>query len=139
MKRTFIILIYLGGWLSGKGQVPGRGEAIYQYSVPVGGRHAFLWVPPQCRRVRGLIFAAENALELNWMEDPIIRRTAAEEGLGMIWLADGKPTNITFEMKPDAVASLDTMFHDLAVESGFSEIEHAPLIFTGHSWNGRMA
>jgi alpha-glucosidase len=138
-KKLLMLLISLVAFLNGEGQAPKGGDAVYQYSVPVGARRAYLWVAPQCRRVRGLIIAAENALELNWMEDPIIRKTAEELGLGMIWLADGKPTNITFEMKPDAVASLDTMFHDLAVESGFPEIENAPLIVTGHSWNGRMA
>jgi CubicO group peptidase (beta-lactamase class C family) len=116
-----------------------KADDVYQYSVPVGNRTAFLWIPPQCRHIRGVIIAMENALELNWMEDPVIRETAAKEGLGMIWLADGKPTDINFEMKPAALSALDKMFHDLAVESGYAEIEKAPLIVTGHSWNGRMA
>lgn len=123
--------------------VPATGQRsvddVYQYSVPVGARTAYLWIPPACPRVRGVIIAMENALELNWMNDPIIRTPAAEEGLGMIWLADGKPTGITWEMKPDALDTLDKMFHDLALVSGYAEIEKAPLIVTGHSWNGRMA
>ena len=115
------------------------GSGVYQYSAPVGGRTAYLWIPPKCRYVRGLIIAMENALELNWMKDSIVRKAAAEEGLGMIWLVDGKPTNITYEMKSEAIAALDRMFRDLAIESGYAEIGEAPLIVTGHSWNGRMA
>jgi len=114
-------------------------SSVYQFSVPVGARQAFLWIPEDCQYVRGVIISMENMLERNWLEDPVIRRTAAKEGLGIIWLADGKPTNITFEMKPDAVTDLQQMFADLARESGYSEIEFAPLIVMGHSWNGRMA
>jgi len=151
-KMLIVLLVPLTGLCTAFGQPVGEEtagrkiysgtgsrDAVYQYSVPVGQRRAYLWIPPRCVHVRGLIIAMENALELNWMEDPIIRETAAEEALGMIWLADGKPTNITWEMKPDAVASLDTMFHDLALESGYREIGFVPLIVTGHSWNGRIA
>ncbi|MEI6276581.1 MAG: hypothetical protein WCP08_11360 [Prolixibacteraceae bacterium] len=114
-------------------------SSVYQFAVPVGGRKAYLWIPEECHYVRGLIISMENMLERNWLEDTVIRQTAAREGLGIIWLADGKPTNITFEMKPDAMAELQQMFADLARESGYSEIEFAPLIVMGHSWNGRMA
>ncbi|HWK05047.1 MAG TPA: serine hydrolase [Puia sp.] len=129
------------GDLAGSGFAAGQGysDEIYQYSVPVGGRTAYLWIPPACRQVRGVILAMENALELNWMNDPIIRKEAAADGLAMIWLSDGKPTDITWEMKPEAVQALDKLFYDLALESGYAEIGKAPIIVTGHSWNGRMA
>ena len=113
-------------------------SSVYQFAVPVGARQAYLWIPEDCKYVRGVIISMENMLERNWLEDPIVRQAAAKEGLGIIWLADGKPTNITFEMKPDALAEMQQMFADLARESGYSEIEFAPLIVTGHSWNGRM-
>jgi hypothetical protein len=114
-------------------------NAVYQYSVPVEGRTAYLWIPPTCRYVRGIIFAAENALERNWMESVEVRKTATEENLAMVWLADGKPSSVTWELTPKAAEVLDKMYQDLAKESGYLEIAHAPLIVTGHSWNGRHA
>jgi hypothetical protein len=114
-------------------------DAVYQYEVPVGTRTAYLWIPPECRYVRGIIFAAENALERNWMESPIVRRAAVKDNLAMVWLADGEKSVITYEMNEEAAALMDTMFGNLAIVSGYSEIENAPLIVTGHSWNGRMA
>ena len=60
--------------------------AVYQYSVPVGPRTAYLWIPPQCTRVRGIIMSLANLLERDWLEDPIIRQAAADEGLGIIWV-----------------------------------------------------
>ena len=113
--------------------------SVYQFSVPVGNRTAYLWLPEKCQYLRGMIISYENMLERNWLESPVVRKTAAQENLGIIWLADGKPTDITWETKPEAVESLQQMFADLAKESGYSEIENAPLIVTGHSWNGRLA
>jgi hypothetical protein len=113
--------------------------SVYQFSVPVGNRIAYLWLPEKCQYVRGLIISYENMLERNWLESPVVRKAATQENLGIIWLADGKPTNITWETKPDAIESLQQMFNDLAKEAGYSEIENAPLIVMGHSWNGRLA
>ncbi|HEX3024235.1 MAG TPA: hypothetical protein VHP12_03405 [Chitinophagaceae bacterium] len=114
-------------------------SSVYHYEVSVGTRTAYLWIPPSCKYVRAVIFAAENALERNWMESPIIRKAATEENLAMIWLADGKNSIINYEIKPEAALLLDTMFFDLAKISGYDELKFTPIIFTGHSWNGRMA
>jgi len=116
--------------------------SVYQYQVKVETRTAFLWIPPHCKYVRGIIFAMENALEKNWMEDPIVRKAAEDEDLAMVFLADGTPgtlTTITYEMKPAARQLLDKMFVDMATISGYTELKSAPLILTGHSWNGRAA
>lgn len=112
---------------------------VYQYSVSVEGRTAYLWIPPTCKYVRGIIFAAENALERNWMEAPEVREAATKENLAMLWLADGKPSSVTWELTPKAADVLDKMYKDLAEESGYKELEFAPLVVTGHSWNGRHA
>src|SRR5579872_1952547 len=48
-------------------------SAIYQYSVLEGDRRVYLWVPPTCRNVRGLIVAFKNLTEQRWLEDPIVR------------------------------------------------------------------
>jgi hypothetical protein len=139
LLRPLYISLFLACSLSGFTQPAASLASVYQFQAPVEGRIAFLWVPPHCKYVRGIVFAMENALERNWMEDPIVRTAAAEEDLAMVWLADGKPTSITWEMKPDAIRSLDLMFRDLAAVSGYHEIENAPLVMTGHSWNGRAA
>lgn len=136
---VFILSLIFSSAVFGKFKPLPETASVYQFSVPVGNRTAYLWVPENCQYVRGLIIAYENMLERNWLESPVVRKAAAQENLGFIWLADGKPTNITWESKPDAVESLQQMFADLANESGYAEIENAPLIVTGHSWNGRIA
>jgi pimeloyl-ACP methyl ester carboxylesterase len=120
-------------------------DAVYQYSVTVGSRRAYLWIPPQCMRVRGVIMSMSNLLERNWLEDPIIRRAAADEGLGIIWLGPAarspgaSPATLTADMRAGAGEALEKMLKDLAEESGYAEIEFAPLIAMGHSANGQFS
>jgi hypothetical protein len=119
--------------------------AVYQYSLMMGPRRAYLWIPPQCMRVRGIIMSLSNLLERNWLEDPIIRRTAADEGLGIVWVepgargSSGNPAVLTADMRSGAGESLEKMLQNLAEESGYSEIEFAPLIAMGHSANGQFS
>ena len=49
-------------------------NSIYQYSVPIENRAAYLWIPPECKQVRGVIISLANLLERRWLEDPIIRK-----------------------------------------------------------------
>lgn len=137
--RYYLIILVLVLYSSGSIAQISSENSVYQFETKVGSRIAYLWIPPSCKYVRGIIFAAENALERNWMESPLIRKTATDENLAMVWLADGKDSKVTYEIRPEAAELLDTMFHDLAEVSGYREIEFAPLIITGHSWNGRMA
>lgn len=122
--------------------VPFLPAAVYQYSVPVESRRAYLWIPPDCTQVRGIIISLANLLERNWLEDPIIRETAAAEGLGVIWLSRGnrgsRPT-LTADIRPGTGEVLQKMLKDLAEESGYSEIEYAPFIAMGHSANGQFS
>jgi hypothetical protein len=112
---------------------------VYQYSVAVGDRRAYLWVPPDCKQIRGVIISLSNLLERRWLEDPQIRKTAAKEGLGMIWVGPGKTSPLTADMKPGAGEALQKMQKDLAAESGYSEIEFAPILPMWHSANGHFA
>src|SRR3982751_1924712 len=114
-------------------------NCVYQYSVPVGDRQAFLWIPPDCKHVRGVIISLFNLLERRWLEDPIIRKTASDECLAIIWVGPGRNTELTADMKPGAGEALVRMLNDLAGESGYSEIKIAPIIAMGHSANGQFS
>ena len=150
IKYLAIFLFWMLAFLPGQAQdlvTPSPLNSVYQYSVAVGERSAYLWVPPDCRYVRGVIMSLSNLLERRWLEDPIIRKTAAEEGLAIIWVGPivnpskeiGKVIPLTSDMKPGALEALEKMLQDLAVESGYDEIAWAPFISMGHSANGPFA
>jgi hypothetical protein len=116
--------------------MPGH-AAVYQYAVKFGARGtAFMWIPEKYTCVRGIIWSMQNLLERNWLEDPIIRRTAADEGLAIVYVAGNDPS-ITWEMKPDSVEATKRLFNDLAEKSGYAELAFAPIIWMGHSFHGR--
>lgn len=119
-------------------------DQIYQYAVPIESRTAYLWIPPDCKQVRGVIISLSNLLERNWLEDPLIRKTASDEGLGIIWIGPGertvnKPQVFTADMKDGAGKLLERMLKDFTKVSGYSEIEFAPIIAMGHSAHGQFA
>lgn len=111
--------------------------AVYQYALKFGARGtAFLWIPENCACVRGVIWSMQNLMERNWLEDPIIRSAAADEGLAIVYVAGDDPS-ITWEMKPASVEAAKRLFTELAQESGYDEIAFAPILWMGHSFHGR--
>jgi hypothetical protein len=114
-------------------------SATYQYSVLEGDRRVYLWVPPTCTNVRGLIVAFKNLTEQRWLEDPIVRSAASEECLGVVWIGAGKRSDLSADMGPGAGDAFLSMQRDLAQVSGFPEIANAPIIPTGHSAQGQFA
>src|SRR6266568_3846911 len=105
VKYLAILFFCLDSFLPGHAQqtvAPAPRDAVYQYAVGVGERNAYLWIPPGCKYVRGIIMSLSNLLERRWLEDPIIRKAAAEEGLAIVWLGPGKNTPLTADMKPGA-------------------------------------
>lgn len=106
--------------------------AVFQYAVPVeaGGKpgKAFLWLPPEASRVRGVVMAGMTLAEREIVKDERIRRACAEEQLAIVFIKAGF----------DAV-SVHKVLDDLANASGYQELKVAPLFFIGHSAGGPPA
>lgn len=72
--------------------MPSR-AAEWQWSVPVSpGRaddlsRAFLWIPPTCKSVRGVVLGQHNMEEIGVFEHPSFRKTLAELGFAEVWVA----------------------------------------------------
>jgi hypothetical protein len=104
-----------------------------------GDRRVYLWVPPACRNVRGLIVAFKNLTEQRWLEDTIVRDAAGEQCLGVVWIGAGRHSGLSADMGAGAGDAFLAMQRDLAKVSGFPEIANAPIIPTGHSAQGQFA
>jgi hypothetical protein len=89
--------------------------------------------------VRGIIIALSNLTERNWLEDPLIRKTAADEGLGIVWINLGRNAAINADMDTVSGRALEPLLDDLAQTSGYAEIGTAPLLPMGHSAHGHFA
>jgi hypothetical protein len=123
-------------WMPLKAQAA---TAVYQYSIQNGDRTIYLWIPPACLQIRGVIVAFKNLTEQRWLEDPVIRSSATDECLGVVWIGEGKHSDLSADMGQAAQRAFLQMMHDLADTSGFPEMENAPILAMGHSAHGQFA
>ena len=138
-------------------------DAVWQYSVPapsISYRTAQLWIPPNCKRIRGVVVACQNMLERSLFERPAFRDAAASDSLAILLIDSGhdqaptdgrdpnhpKRSSLDIFLNPNypqgeedpvgAGQDLQTILDELADKSGYSELKNAPLMPVGHSSAG---
>jgi hypothetical protein len=116
--------------------------AVWQWSVSVDSitmpnsqahPRAFLWIPPDCKRVRAVVVGQYNMLEDPILQDAGFRRSLAQLGFAEILIA---PTFDTWQnaTNNDSInEKFDALLKSLADESGYSELQFAPVVPIGHS------
>jgi hypothetical protein len=114
--------------------------AEWQWSVKLDGfispettsaPEAFLWIPNDCNKVRGIVVGQHNMCEETIFENPIFRKNLQESGLALIWITPG--ISYQWDVKTGCQDIFDKMLVDLANKSGYEEIKDAPIIPIGHS------
>ncbi len=122
------------------GAVPNARAVEYQWAVAVnsvvsdetkGPPRAYLWIPPDCGRVRAVVVGQHNMLEEGLLAHPAFRAALAELGFAAVWITpaiDG-----VFHSDRGAGGHFETMLADLAAESGYAELAQAPVVPVGHS------
>ena len=112
--------------------------AEWQWSVAVksekpenGPARAWLWIPPDCERVRGVVVAQHNMEEISILENPKFRAALAEMNFAEIWVAPF--FDHEFRFNEGAGETFGLMVDALADESGYAELKFAPVVPVGHS------
>jgi hypothetical protein len=114
---------------------------VYQWSAsitPVGPTEtqadpkAYLWIPPNCKQVRGIVIGEHNMEEAPLLEHPTFRKTLADLGFAEIYITPPMGS-IHFRFDKGAGESLEKLLKEFAQKSGYPELETAPLIPIGHS------
>lgn len=103
----------------------------WQWSVPMEKGRSFLWIPPHCQQVRAVVVGQHNMIEQGILEHPILRDELAKLGIAEVWIAP--PFDNVFHFDTGAGNRFNAMMKDLAVESGYQELEFAPIVALGHS------
>ena len=156
------LLILLSGGLY---LTPAQAGAVYQWSVrcpSIKGRRAYLWIPPKCKRVRGLIVACQNMLERPLFANAQFRAATARNDLGLVLIFPGHDKGVNDGNNPDhpkrsyldiflnpnyphghmnpkaAGKDLQKVLNRLATVSGYPELRNAPLMPVGHSSAGNF-
>lgn len=107
--------------------------AEWQWSVTNNGARVFLWIPPACEHVRGVIIANHNLIEQDILEHPAMRRTMSELNLAAIWAVRGLSLKFDFNAGDDE--QYDRVLKALADVSGYDELATCPVVPMGHSAN----
>lgn len=117
--------------------VPSR-AAVWQWSIPVKGgtdkagpSRAFLWIPANCKKLRGVVFCQNNMEEEMILENPKFRQALAKLGYGEVWAAPA--FSLFFRFDKGAGDVFNSMMSDLADDSGYRELTYVPIIPMGHS------
>ena len=92
---------------------------------------AFLWIPPNCKQVRGVVVGQHNMIEEGILENAGFRASLSKLGFAEVWITPG--LNITFDFNKGAGNHFNSMMKSLAEISGYTELEFAPIVPIGHS------
>jgi len=92
---------------------------------------AFLWIPSNCKQVRGVVVGMHNMIEEGIFENRQFRDAMTELGFAEIWITPGLEP--LFDVTKGAQQSFDEAVNSLAEVSGYSELKFAPVVPIGHS------
>lgn len=111
----------------------GRADAVWQWSVPLGHGSAFLWIPPDCKQVRAVVVGQNNMIEEGILEHQIMRAELAKLGIAEIFIAPPFESWQNATNNDAANVEFSAMLKTLATDSGYGELEFAPVTPIGHS------
>ncbi|GHU79964.1 hypothetical protein FACS1894145_5300 [Bacteroidia bacterium] len=92
---------------------------------------AFLWIPADCKQVRGIVVGMHNMTEEGIFEHETFRKALSEIGFAEIWVTPG--IDPLFDVTKGAQTAFDEMLNTLSEVSGYSELRYAPVVPIGHS------
>jgi hypothetical protein len=127
IRLQSLLFVLALGWAA----LPTASATVWQWSVPVGNGRAFLWIPDSCRQVRAVVVGQHNMIEQGILEHPILRKELTDLGIAEVWIAP--PMDGVFRFDRGAGDRFNAMMKALAEQSGYSELEFAPIIPLGHS------
>jgi hypothetical protein len=96
-----------------------------------GKLRAYLWIPPDCKQLKGVVFAQHNMEEIMIFENPKFRKALGELGLAEVWCAPA--FDLFFNFHRGAGDTFNGIMEDLAIASGYSELKYIPVVYMGHS------
>jgi hypothetical protein len=96
-----------------------------------GVARAWLWVPPNCEKLRGVIVAQHNMEEISILENPAFRQALAGLGFAEVWVAP--MFDHAFDFTKGAGDTFNDFMNRLADVSGYAELRYVPVAPIGHS------
>lgn len=136
VKRLKCLMILLAIWSLSTSSFAAEWQWSVEIKSVISGEtndhpRAFLWIPSDCKQVRGVVAGMHNMLEEGIFEHPQFRKTLSEIGFAEIWVTPG--LDPLFDVTKGSQESFDEMLNSLADVSGYTELKFAPVVPIGHS------
>jgi hypothetical protein len=131
MKRIFFLLPVLLLAVVSDAQVWQWCILIKDSKENPGEAKAFLWIPENCKYLKGVVVAQNNMEESSILENPAFRKEMSELSFAEIWISPF--FDHLFRFTEGAGETFIHMVNDLAVISGYQELKFAPVVPIGHS------
>ncbi len=143
--RVVMALVFLGhgvGVAEARMPTAAEGNEVFQYmqsgtqtwaNGATSNATAYLWIPEHCRRIRGLIIMGTNVPEQMLVENPLIRRVAADNDLGIVWSTPSFWDSRGKNEYQTIVGFLQRLLDGLAKTSGYEEVATVPWLPVGES------
>lgn len=96
-------------------------------------RRAFLWIPPTCKQLKGLIVCGHNQIEEGILEDPLFRNAMTRLDFGELWITSDMDPSGVFNVHTGAQEIFNEATGELADVSGYEEIKYVPIVYLSHS------
>jgi hypothetical protein len=66
--------------------------AVYQWSAMNGepNRRIYLWIPEDCKRVRGLVLVKKNLIETGISDETVFREACRRARVGILWVSEDR-------------------------------------------------
>jgi hypothetical protein len=96
-----------------------------------GKSRAYLWIPPDCKQLKGVVFAQHNMEEVMILENTKFRKALEKLCLAEIWCAPA--FDLFFNFDQGAGDTFNGIMEALANASGYSELKYVPVVYMGHS------
>lgn len=118
------------------------GDHVYQWvvdldSVPSNNtshqRKAFLWIPPHCKQVKGIIVSGHNMIEEGILEDSLFRTEMSKLDFAELWVTPDFADGGVFDVSKGAEKGFLEAVNKLADISGYDEVRFAPVVYLSHS------
>lgn len=92
---------------------------------------AFLWIPENCKEVKGIVFGQHNMVEEGILEHTYFRKVLTDLGFAEVWVTP--VVSWTYDATKNEDKIVESIFESLAEVSGYKELAHAPIVPIGHS------
>lgn len=124
MKATMLGMLLLG-------LATASTAADWQWSSPDGESRAYLWIPPNCQHLRGVVVCSHNMIEQGILEHPTMRKTLTKLGFAEVW--EVPYLDHIFDFNKGAGEHFQRVMDSLADVSGYTELKSVPVVPLGHS------